>query len=280
VEFQTRAHKPSSSTEDVDVPPATRTKVDREAYAVVVGVEKYRDIPAVEFAARDAQSVYDYLTMAMGFDPKNVVHLENERATRTDLATHLGPWLKDRVTAKSRVFVYFSGHGSPDPLTGEGYLIPYDGSPKYVGETAVSLKQLYDGLSRLPAKDVTVVLDSCFSGAGGRSFLAAGIRPLVNVRLSAPSGNMVVLSAARGDQISTYYPEAQHGIFTYFLLKGLRGAAEAGRGGVITTGKLFEYLRPEVEREARLQHVEQSPAIAPELAALGERAGRVWLKLK
>jgi uncharacterized caspase-like protein len=270
----------SAELDDVDAPPAARTKTDREAFAVVVGVEKYRDIPAVEFAARDAQSVYDYLTKAMGFDPKNVVHLENERATRTDLATYLGPWLKDRVTARSRVFVYFSGHGSPDPLTGEGYLIPYDGSPNYVGTTAVALKQLYGNLSQLPAKDVTVVLDSCFSGAGGRSFLAAGIRPLVNVRLAAPGGNMVVLSAAQGDQISTYYPEAQHGIFTYFLLKGLRGAADPGHSGVVTTQKLFEYLRPEVEREARLQHVEQSPAIAPELAALGDKAGRVWLKLR
>jgi hypothetical protein len=266
--------------EDVDTPPVSRTKVDREAYAVVVGVERYRDIPAVEFAARDAQSVYDYLTQAMGFDPRNVVHLENERATRTDLATYMGPWLKDRATAKSRVFVYFSGHGSPDPVTGEGYLIPYDGSPNYVGTTAVALKQLYADLSRLPARDVIVVLDSCFSGAGGRSLLAAGIRPLANIRLAAPGGNMVVLSAARGDQISTYYPEAQHGVFTYFLLKGLRGAADADHGGVVTTRKLFDYLRPEVEREARLQHVEQSPAIAPELAALGERASRVWLKLK
>jgi hypothetical protein len=266
--------------EDVDAPPASRTKTDPEAYAVVVGVEKYRDIPAVEFAARDAQAVYDYLTGAMGFDRKNVVQLVNERATRTDLATYLGPWLKDRVTAKSRVFVYFSGHGSPDPVTGEGYLIPYDGSPNYVGSSAVSLKQLYDGLSQLPAQDVTVVLDSCFSGAGGRSFLAPGIRPLVNVRLAAPGPNIVVLSAAAGDQISTYYPEAQHGVFTYFLLKGLRGAADPDHRGLVTTGRLFEYLRPEVERQARRQHVEQSPAIAPELSVLGARASRVWLKLK
>ncbi|MDD5628771.1 MAG: caspase family protein, partial [Elusimicrobia bacterium] len=266
--------------EDVDTPPVTRTKADPEAYAVVVGVEKYRDIPAVEFAARDAQAVYDYLTRSMGFDPKNVAHLADERATRTDLATYLGPWLKDRVTAKSRVLIYFSGHGSPDPVTGEGYLVPYDGSPNYLGTTALPLKGLYDELSRLPARDVTVVLDSCFSGAGGRSLLAQGVRPLVNVKPAAPGGNMVVLSAARSEQISTYYPEAQHGVFTYFLLKGLRGAADADRGGAVTTAELYAYLRPEVERAARRRHVEQTPAIAPELPALGARAGRVWLKLK
>ncbi|MCX5796912.1 MAG: caspase family protein [Elusimicrobia bacterium] len=266
--------------EDVDVPPAVRTKADREAYAVVVGVERYRDIPAVEFAARDAQSVYDYLTQAMGFDPKNVVHLADERATRTDLATYLGPWLKDRVTAKSRVFIYFSGHGSPDPVTGEGYIIPYDGSPNYVQTTALALKQLYDDLSRLPARDVTVVLDSCFSGAGGRSLLARGVRPLVNVKLAVPGANSVVLSAAQGGQISGSYPEAQHGIFTYFLLKGLHGGADADRNGAVTTAELFSYLRPEVERAARLQHVEQSPALAPELSALGDKAGREWLRLK
>jgi len=270
----------AAELEEVDAPPAARTPANPQAYAVVVGIEKYRDIPAVEFAARDAQAVCDYLTGAMGFDPKNVVHLENERATRTDLTTYLGPWLKDRVTAQSRVFVYFSGHGAPNPVTGESYLIPYDGNPNYVETKAFALKQLYDNLAQLPTRDVTVVLDSCFSGAGGRSFLAAGIRPLVNVKVAAPAENMVVISAAQGAQISTYYPEAQHGMFTYFLLKGLRGAADSDHSGAITTRKLFEYLRPEVEREARKQHVEQSPDIAPPLDDLGGRAGRVWLKLK
>lgn len=266
--------------EDVDVPPPTRTRSDSDAYAVVVGIEKYRDIPAVEFAARDAQAVYDYLVSAMGFRPKNVVRLSDERATRTDMATYLGPWLKDRVTAKSRVFVYYSGHGAPNPVTGEGYLIPYDGNPNYVETKAFPLKQLYDNLADLPTQDVTVVLDSCFSGAGGRSFLAQGIRPLVNVKLAAPGDNMVVISAAQGEQISTYYPETQHGLLTYFLLKGLRGAADKDRSGLITTRQLFEYLQPEVEREARKQHVEQNPAIAPPVEQLGPKAQQVWLRLK
>ncbi|MFA6003142.1 MAG: caspase family protein [Elusimicrobiota bacterium] len=266
--------------EAVDVPPAAKSKLDPHAYAVVIGVEKYRDIPAVDFAARDAQAVYEYLTRAMGFDPKNVILLEDERASRTDMATYLGPWLRDRVPAGGRVFVYYSGHGSPDPTTGAGYLIPYDGNPNYVETTAFALRQLYDNLAGLPTKDVTVVLDSCFSGAGGRSFLAQGVRPLVNVKLAAPGGGMVVLSAAQGDQISTYFPETQHGMLTYFLLRGLRGAADADQDGSVTTRELFEYVRPLVEREARKQHVAQTPAIAPALEGLGERAGRAWIKLK
>ncbi|MDD5656577.1 MAG: caspase family protein [Elusimicrobia bacterium] len=266
--------------EDVDVPPRSRMRRDPKAYAVVVGIEKYRDIPAVEFAERDARAVYDYLTKAMGFDPRNVAFLADERATRTDVETALGPWLKDRAGPDSRIFVYYSGHGAPDPVTGDAYLVPYDGSPNYVRTKAIGLRDLYASLADLPARDITVVMDSCFSGAGGRSFLARGARPLVNVKLAVPGGKLVVISAAQGEQISTYYPETQHGLLTYFLLKGLRGEADADRNGRVTTAELFAFARPAVESEARKQHVEQSPTIVPALESLGEKAGSVWLTLK
>lgn len=281
VKANTQAESETAAMEeDVDSPPRIKMKVNPEAYAVVVGIEKYRDVPAVDFAARDAQTVYDYLTGAMGFDAKNVIHLENERATRTDLATYLGPWLKDRVTQKSRVLIYYSGHGAPNPTTGEGYLIPYDGNPNYTETKAFALKQLYDNLSQLSTKNITVVLDSCFSGAGGRSLLAKGTRPLVNLKLAAAGEGVVVISASGGEQISTYYPEMQHGMLTYFFLKGLRGEADSNRDNRVTTFELFEYLKPAVEREARKQHVEQSPAILPSPEALGQKAGQVWIELK
>ncbi|MBI3554442.1 MAG: caspase family protein [Elusimicrobia bacterium] len=274
------SEEPSAESESVDVPPRTRTPRDPEAYAVVVGIEKYRDIPAADFAARDAGVVYAYLTQAMGFDPKNVVLLQDGRATLTDLATYLGPWLKDRATAKSKVFVYFAGHGAPDPRTGQAYLIPYDGDPAYPDTKAFPLQKLYDALGQLPTDDVVVALDSCFSGAGGRSVLAKGTRPLVTADQGARlSSNVVLLAAAGKDQISADDPDARHGLLTYFMLKGLRGEA-AGPGGRVTTRELFTYLKPAVEREARKRHVEQTPVLSPSLERLGKRGSRVWLTTK
>ncbi len=248
---------------DVDSPPATKAKPDPDAYAVVIGVEKYRQygIPAVDFAARDAQTMYAYLTGAMGFDPKNVVLLADEHATRTDFQKNLGSWLMNRVGPKSRVFVYYAGHGSPNPKTGQGYLMPYEADPAYLEDTAYPLSKLYASLGKLPTKDVTVVLDACFSGQGGRSLIVKGTRPLVSVVQSKAEPNTVVLSAAGANQVSASFPEARHGLLTYYLLAGLRGEADAKHDGRITADELIAYVRPAVERAAKLQNVEQTPSL-------------------
>jgi len=77
-------------------------------------------------------------------------------------------WLANNVESDSRVFIYYSGHGAPDPRTGDAYLVPYDGDPSFIENTGYSLKKLYDTLGKLPSKEIVVILDSCFSGAGGR----------------------------------------------------------------------------------------------------------------
>lgn len=261
--------------DDVDEPPQAKTPADPDALAIVIGIERYRQqgLPGVDFASRDASSVHAYLTRSMGFDPKNVVLLQNEGAAKTDLEKYLGAWLRNRATPKSRVLVYYAGHGAPNPSTGEGYLIPYDGDPSYTAETAYSLKRLYESLAELPTKDVTVVLDACFSGQGQRSVIAKGARPLVAVKRAQPGVNTVVLAAATGEQISTSHPEGQHGLMTYYLLKGLRGNADSDGDGAVDTTELHGYLSPEVEREARRQNVEQTPT-------LSAKSGWVWLKLR
>jgi hypothetical protein len=261
---------------DVDSPPATKAKVDPDAYAVVIGVEKYRQdgIPAVDFAARDAQTMASYLTGAMGFDPRNVVLLTDAQATRTDLEKNL-KWLSNRATAKSRVFVYYAGHGSPNPETGEGYLMPYEADPSYLDETAFPIAKLYAALGKLPTRDVTVVLDACFSGQGGRSLIAKGTRPLVSVVQSKAEPNTVVLAAAGSNQVSASFPEARHGLLTYYLLAGLGGQADANHDGKITAEELIAYVRPAVERAAKLQNVEQTPS----LMSSSEAVQQPWIVL-
>lgn len=265
---------------DVDEPPATKTKADPDAYAVVIGIEKYRQdgIPSVDFAARDAKTMYAYLTKAMGFDPKNVMLLTDERATKTDLEKNLGTWLENRVGAKSRVFVYYAGHGSPNTTTGEGYLMPYEADPNYLQDTAFPVAKLYASLAKLPTKDVTVVLDACFSGQGGRSLIAKGARPLVPVQTANGPANADVLAAAAGSQISASDPERRHGLLTEYLLEALHGAADARGDGKVTTDEIFAYVRPAVQRAAKLQNIEQTPTLwsSPNAA----KGGRPWIVLK
>ncbi|MBI5623840.1 MAG: caspase family protein [Elusimicrobia bacterium] len=273
--------KPVLLDEGVDVPPDSAAPLDPAAVAVVVGIEKYRDIPGVEHAARDARAVHAYLTRSMGFDPRNVALLTDERATKNDIAKHFDKWLRNRVTAESRVFVFYAGHGAPKPSTGEAFIVPFDGDPNYVEETAYPLTKLYATLAKLPAREVNVVLDACFSGAGGRSVIAKGSRPLVfEAKPEEVGDKTLLLAAASGAQVSTFHAEAGHGLLTYFFLKGLKGEADADKDKAVTAGELFDYVRPHVEREAQRNNVEQTPMLRGGGDGGKAELGRVWMRLK
>ena len=250
---------------DVDEPPAGKAGPNRNSYAIVIGIEQYRQkLPRADFAAHDARIVTDYLTKMLGFPEGNVVTLLNDRALKSDLEKYFEKWLGNNVEAGGTVFVYYSGHGAPDLKSGSAYLVPYDGDPAFIDQTGYSLKRMYEALAKLPAKKIIVALDSCFSGAGGRSVVAKGARPLVMHLADALSlpRNMVVMSAARGDQASSTYDEKGHGLFTYFMLKGMKTRDVTGRDGTLEVEDLFGYIKPQVEQIARKQYNnEQSPQL-------------------
>jgi hypothetical protein len=250
-----------TAVSDVDKP-RYRAASRPDDYAVVVGIEKYSgDLPEAQYAERDALSVKNHL-LALGFEARNVAYLSGSGASAGALKKNLESWLPNHVTEDSTVVFYYSGHGSPDPTTGEAYLVPWDGDPQYLKDTAYPMKRLYERLGALKARRVLVVLDSCFSGQKGRSVLAPGTRPLVSkIDLGAAADARIVsLTASDGDQISGTLPEQSHGAFTYYLLKGLNGAA-ADASGAVTVRGLYDYLAPKVQNAARGQNREQTPQL-------------------
>jgi len=252
------------SKSDVDELPSMKKQTNRNAYAIVIGIEQYRQkLPKADFAAADAKVMSEYLTEVMGYPEENVVTLMNDRALKSDFEKYFDRWLSNNVETNGTVFIYYSGHGAPNPRTGDAYLVPYDGDPTFIAETGYSLSRLYESLGKLKAKDITVVLDSCFSGGGGRSVLAKGAKPLV-VTINTPSikHNIAVMTASTGDQISSAYEEKGHGLFTYFLLKGLKNEGVLKSDGSIQMDDLFGYIKPQVERIARKQfNNEQTPQL-------------------
>lgn len=261
-------------TSDVDVPAAT-APAQSNRYAIVVGIEHYRGkLPKADFADHDAKVMRDYLAKSMGFAEENIALLLNEQATKTDFEKYIEHWLPNRVEPGSTVFVYYSGHGAPNPKTGDAFLVPYDGDPTFVDATGYPLKRLYAQLNKLPAKEVVVLLDSCFSGSGGRSVIAKGMRPIV-LSVENPilaGGKAVVLAASKGDQVSSAYDPKNHGLLTYFFLKGLRGEADTNKDGTIELAEIFNYVRPQVERTARREYNnDQTPQLigSPEVLNRG-----------
>jgi hypothetical protein len=236
---------------DVDELPSQRAR--RAGHAVVIGIERYREkLPKADFAAADAKLVAEYAKRVLGYPEENVAVLTDERAARGDFEKYFERWLPNRVEAGDEVLVFFSGHGAPNPKTGDAFLVPYEGDPTYIDETGYPVKRLYQQLAKLPAKRVVVALDSCFSGAGGRSVIAKGARPLVSSRAVDVPAKVTLIAASAGDQISNSYDEKGHGLFTYFFLKGLKEKGEL-RGA-------FDYAAPAVTKAARRDfNADQTP---------------------
>lgn len=266
------SNKPADTKKQVIDPvdqfpkPVPGLKRNKNSYAVLIGIESYRDLPKVDYAERDVETVRGYLVNALGYPEENIVVRTNERATRSDFESYFERWLENNVEKGSEVFVYYSGHGSPHPKSGQPFLVPYDGDPQYLDKTAYPVEQMYQALAKLPADKVVVVLDSCFSGTGGRSIVAKGVRP-VGLSVESPGipamvgKKMAVFSASKNNQISSAFPEKQHGLFTYFFLKGFQGEADADRNGTITIGELHDYVRDEVHKQSRRMNAEQTPQI-------------------
>jgi hypothetical protein len=254
------APPPPQFKSDVDTP-NYQAKEDPDSFAVVVGIENYSTLPKADFASRDAQTMRDHLK-SLGYPVRNTMFLADDKAARSGLEKYVDSWLPKQVGKGSRVFFYFSGHGAPDPKSGQSYLMPWDADPKYLEDTGYPMKSLLAKLDALPAKQVVVVLDSCFSGAGGRSVLAEGTRPLVTkVDLGrASTKHLVIFTASGSDEITGTAKEQGHGLFTYYFLKGLNGAAHASKDG-LTVQDLYDYLRPQVEDAARRDNRDQSPQL-------------------
>lgn len=224
--------------------------------AIVIGIENYRSVPKSNYSKSDAETFRGYVK-AMGFQDRNIAVMLNEQASLSDVKKTIESWLPNRVRDNSLVLIYYSGHGAPEPATGEAYLVPYDGDPNYLPDTGYSLRKLYEHLGKLKAKEVVVLLDACFSGAGGRSVLAEGARPLVmTAQTTTTAQNMAILTAAQGGQISTSSSEKGHGLFTYYFLKALK---EGGKD----ISEIYENIKPGIEDEAKLLNVQQSPSLSP-----------------
>lgn len=250
---------PSFGEELLDIPSARNW--NKEAVAVVVGVQNYknRDVPSVAYALNDARLFREYLTRALGYREGNIILLEDP--TKADLEKVFGTdenpngQLADYVKkGKSDVFVYYTGHGAPDPRSKQAYLVPSDADPDYVKLGGYPLGVFYDNLARLPARRVSVVLDTCFSGQSAGGTIISRASPLRVEPVIPGSGRLEIFSSSRADEISSWYPEKRHSLFTYFFLRGLQGEADLNKDRVITAAELEEYLGDNVEYMARRLH--------------------------
>jgi len=275
----TRASAASTATAKAPPPPPEPA---RDSWAVVIGVGRYESpgIPYLKYSVPDADAMYNVLLTTGGFKKDNVLLLTDRserKPTLRNIKYALGTWLSRSARKDDTVLVYFAGHGAPEVdtrgLERDGlakYLIPSDADPDDLFSTALPMDDLQTIFGRIEAERVVMFLDACYSGAaGGRTFAskktrAGAVDDLFLERLTRSKGR-AILTAARPAEVSIELPELGHGIFTYYLTEGLKGAADLNRDGIVSLQELYEYVEQQVTRKSRAIGGNQHPMMKGEL---------------
>ena len=266
----------------VQLPPIDDTVFPRarqrrpDAVAVIIGNGSYRNsVPAVEFSGRDADAMKLVAVKTLGLDSSNILFLKD--ATRGQMDEVFGTdkdykgklWRTIDPDGRSDVYIFYSGHGVPGTNEVEGtFLLPIDGDPSHASLNGYPLKQLYKNLSELKTKSVTVFLDACFSGQAADPSgtpLIKNASPVFIAKATTPGDGIKinVFAAASERQLSSWDPEAGHGIFTRYVLSGLAGDADTDKNRDITAKELREYVTRHVRKAARRMHGrDQEPSFA------------------
>jgi hypothetical protein len=244
-------------------PTKVKKQPERDAVAVVIGIADYRSLPKAEYANDDARAFYDYAIRALGVKPENIKLLVDGDAEEVEIIKAFKTWLPSKVKSTTDVYVYYSGHGLPTQ-DGQGlYLLPPRADRDFIARTSIQFQEVNSDIQATKPKSVTVFMDACYSGqARSGETLVASARPVVlkSDKKLFPD-NFTVIAASQSDQISSSSPDLKHGIFSYYLMKGMEGEADANKDGRITLGEMQAYLVENVGRQAGMMSRKQEPQL-------------------
>jgi len=256
--------------------------VVRNQWAVVIGVGDYENsgVPKLRYTVPDAEAINRALLDA-GFKKENVLLLTDKterKPTLRNIKWALGTFLGRQAQKDDTVLIFFAGHGAPEIDTRgvekDGfakYLIPVDADPDDLYSSALPMDELQTIFERIDAQRVVAFLDACYSGgAGGRTFTSKKTRAgSINdefLERQARSKGRVIITASEPNEVSLELPELGHGIFTYYLVEGLKGAADTNRDGIVSLLELYAYVKEQVTKKSRLVGGKQNPTMrGPEL---------------
>jgi hypothetical protein len=231
------------------IPVIQGVQTPSQRWAVVIGVSHYRDsqISQLQFADRDAEAIRDFLVdpKGGGVPPENVLYLANEEATFAKIRSALFDFLT-KPGPDDLAIVYFAGHGTNDfkKRPDNYYLLGYDTDLQNLGSTAVPMWDLQTAFERTLQANVVTLVDACHSGGIGQA-----VPNMTNQRwMKAGFGkHRAIITASDVDEVSREGDQWHgHGVFTYYVLQGLKGSADANHDRRISVGELFDFVRPHV----------------------------------
>lgn len=239
-----------------------------ERWAVIIGISNYLDtrIPYLRYASNDAKAFYDWVVSRKGgkYAPSRVKMILDQDSTSRNIKNALFVWL-GQALAEDVVTIYFAGHGSPQSPDNPDnlFLLSYDVNYDDVASTGFPMWDIETALKRfIKAQKVIVIADACHAGGVGRSFDVSRrasrgieINPISSglQSLSKVGDGVCVISASDDKEFSQESKNwgGGHGVFTHFMLKGLKGEADYNKDTLVTLGELIPYLSEQVRRATR-----------------------------
>ena len=239
-----------------------REKPQGKVWVAVVGVSRYasKGVTDLAFAREDAAEVLAYYR-EFGVPDEQLIQLLDDQATLMNMKRMLGTDLANRATnPEDTVIIYFAGHGkkeadtaAPDADGFTKYLLPYDANPADLFSSALSMEDVARILQRLRPERVVLIIDSCFSGAaGGRTLYEPNVNtraPMSDeflARIATAGKGRVILTASSSQEVAHESAELRHGIFTYYLLQGLRGDADIDGDNRVDVDELYKFTSQNV----------------------------------
>ncbi len=226
-------------------------------WAVIVGINDYPRLPKLKYAVNDAKEFQRLLIEKNRIPEKNITLLVDEQANLSNLRSILGTQLKEVAGKDDMVVIFFAGHGAAevDASSAEGdglekYLMTWEANPRDIYSTAMPMLEVARILNRIRSERLIFIADACYSGAsGGRTVGTGGIRSQISDtfldRLVGGRGK-VIITASAANEVSVEKDELRHGVFTYYLLEGLQGAADRDNDGAVTVDEVFSYVSEKV----------------------------------
>ncbi len=244
-------------------PTNIKRKSDRDAVAIIIGIADYKNLPKADFANDDARVFYDYAIRALSIKPENIKLLVDGDASEVGIYKAFKTWLPSKVKSSTDVYVFYSGHGLPTS-DGKGlYLLPQQTDRDLISKTAIQMQEVISDIQSTKPKSVTLFLDACYSGQSrtGETLIASA-RPIsIKSESRIFPDNFTVITASQNDQISSSNPDLKHGIFSYYLMRGMEGDADTDKDGKITLGEMQSYLVENVGRQAGMMNRKQEPQL-------------------
>lgn len=252
---------PAAAGSDVDKDIPKTKAVNDKTFAVIIANEDYKRVAPVEFALNDGRIFKEYCMSTLGIPADHIHHLENGSLNELRAEVRWLSKVMEAYAGEAKAIFYYAGHGIPDESNRTAYLLPVDGYETDV-QTGYKLGDLYNALGEMPNRLVTIFIDACFGGSKREGDMIANARAaVIKVREEEPVGNTVVFTASQGDETAYSYKEQQHGMFTYFLLKGLKMSK-----GEATLGELTDYINTNVRQKSIvLNGKSQTPTVIPSL---------------